>query len=414
MSVRVALFTNNYLPRVSGVAVAVDFLERSLRAAGHETLVLAPDYGTRFDEVAPRVHRVTSLALPSLNAAVALPALDARGLRAALDEFRPDVLHSHHPFLLGSAAADAATELRLPLVYTFHTLYEFFAHYVKLDFEPVQRRVQQFVRGYLERCDLVVAPTEPIRRYLVEDLGVTLPTAAVPTGLDPERFRALGRPRRAQIRSAFGFDRFETVLVWAGRVAAEKNPTLALETLAALVERGRDAGLVLLGDGPQRDELSAEAGRRGLAERLTICGFQSQDELPATLAAGDVFLFSSFADTQGIVLYEAWAAGLPIVAVDSLAARAVIEPGANGLIVESAPRAFADAVERLLTEPGLGGLPFPWSRFGPAPLAEAWGDLYAQAIERGRRAEPVAVGTFESLLEELRRLRGERLGAGGE
>jgi glycosyltransferase involved in cell wall biosynthesis len=414
LSVRVALFTNNYLPRVSGVAVAVDFLERSLRAAGHETLVLAPDYGTPFEEVAPRVHRVTSLALPSLNAAVALPALDSGRLRSALEAFRPDVLHSHHPFLLGAAAADAAAAMRLPLVYTFHTLYEFFAHYVKLDFEPVQRRVQQYVRGYLDRCDLVVAPTEPIRRYLVEDLGVTLPTAAVPTGLDPGRFGSLGPLRREQIRSALGFDRFQTVLVWAGRVAAEKNPALALETLDALVGRGRDAGLALLGDGPQRDELRAEAARRGLEDRLMICGFQSQDELPATLAAGDAFLFSSFADTQGIVLYEAWAAGLPIVAVDSLAARAVVEPEANGLLAAATPEAFADAVERLLADPGLGDRPFPWERFGPEPLAEAWGVLYAQAIERGRRTEPAVAGTFESLLEELKRLRGERLGAGGE
>ena len=408
---RVALFTNNYLPRVSGVAVAVDFLERALRAAGHETLVLAPDYGMKFEESAPRVHRVTSLALPSLTAAVALPALDSGRLRLALEEFRPDVLHSHHPFLLGGAAAETADALRVPLVYTFHTLYEFFTHYVKLDYEPVQRRVRQYVRSYVERCDLVVAPTEPIRRYLVEQLGVSPPTAAVPTGLDPGRFRPLDPARRVRIRAELGFNRFQTVLVWAGRLSAEKNPRLALESLAELVGRGRDAGLALLGDGPQRDDLRAEAERRGLADRLLVCGFQSQDDLPGALAAGDLFLFTSFADTQGIVLYEAWAAGLPIVAVDSLAASAVVEPGANGRIVETSPESFADAVEGLLARPGPVAR-FPWERFGPVPLAESWSGLYAQAVQRGRRAMPAAAGSFESLLEELRRLRGERIGAG--
>ncbi|HLF56439.1 MAG TPA: glycosyltransferase [Thermoanaerobaculia bacterium] len=381
---RVALFTNNYLPRVSGVAVAVDFLERALRAAGHETLVVAPDYGGEPELPGARVRRVRSIQLRRWGAAIPLPLLDAPLREVAL--FAPDVLHAHHPFLNGEAAVCAADALGLPLVYTFHTLYESFLHYVRLDFGPVARGVRAFVRRFVERCDLVVAPTEPVRRHLVSEWGVSVPTATAPTGLDPERFSARALVGRGATRAALGLGGRAPLLVWAGRVAEEKDPRIALATLAALVERGHDAGLVFLGDGPLAGGLARQAKRLGLDGRVAFAGFVDQERLPALLAAGDVFLFTSWNDTQGIVAYEAWAAGLPIVAVPSMAGQAVVEPGRNGLLAGAEARELASAVEALRDRPELGNAPFPWERFGPAALAAHWRGLYAEAEAAGRRS----------------------------
>jgi glycosyltransferase involved in cell wall biosynthesis len=380
---RVALFTNNYLPRVSGVAVAVDFLERALRAAGHPTFVVAPDYGPTEGRQAPRIRRVRSVPLRRVGAAIPLPRFDPPLRQVAA--FRPDVLHAHHPFLLGEAAVTAADALGVPLVYTFHTLYESFLSHVGLDVSPAARAVRAFVRRYVERCDLVVAPTELVRQHLVSVLGISVPTATAPTGLDPDRFGGGSPQRAAEIRAALGLGRRSPLLVWAGRVTDEKSPRLALETLAALVERGQDAGLVYLGGGPAVRPLAEEARRRGLEPRVVFAGFVGQEQLPSHIAAGDVFLFTSSCDTQGIVAYEAWAAGLPIVAVPSMAGRAVVEPGRNGLLAEAEPRAFADAVDRLRENPQLAAQPFPWDVFGPAALAEAWSEIYAEAARLGRR-----------------------------
>jgi glycosyltransferase involved in cell wall biosynthesis len=404
---RVALFTNNYLPRVSGVAVAVDFLERALSAAGHATLVVAPDYGPAAEDAlgrrgAANLRRVRSLPLRRVGAAIPLPRFD-RPLRTVA-AFRPDVLHAHHPFLLGESAIAAADALGVPLVYTFHTLYESFLPHVGLDLPPVARAVRAFVRRFVERCDLVVAPTEPVRRHLVSALGVSVPTATAPTGLDPERFERRSRGAAAQVRAALGLGRRTPLLVWAGRITAEKNPRLALRTLEALVERGYDAGLVFLGEGPAVDELTRESAALGFAPRVAFAGFVGQERLPEHLAAGDVFLFTSACDTQGIVAYEAWAAGLPIVAVRSMAGRAVVEPGRNGLLSDADPRSFADAVERLRERPELAEQPFPWEVFGPPALAEAWGRIYAEAMSLGRRSVAgLRPGTTGPLQDQLRR-----------
>ena len=404
---RIAIFSNNYLPRVSGVAVAVDFLDRALREAGHETFVVAPSYGSDEPEATPNVHRVPSIPLPKMaeGHAIAMPALDSKRIKGLVEGFRPHVIHSHHPFLLGDAAADAAEELDIPLAYTFHTLYEFFTHYVKLDYKVVQRRVQEFVRGYTDRCDLVIAPTEPIRAYL-QELGVGADTATVPTGIDLQRFEAVRDGEVAALRRKLGLRDFEIVLLNVGRISAEKNVALCLETLGELVRRGRDAALLLFGVGPQKDELLAQAEKKGLGDRVVYGGFLDQRRLPAAYRLGSVFLFPSTSDTQGIVLYEAWASGLPILAVESMAARAMLEPGKNGLLAGAAPEEFADAVERLCADPALARTPFPHRDYSLTAVGETYTLLYEALAERGRRTARDKRQPFKHLLEELVRVSG--------
>ena len=398
---RIAIFSNNYLPRVSGVAVAVDFLDQALRRAGHETFLIAPEYGSDAREVTPNIHRVPAIPLPKAQGhAIAVPALDAKRLRGLMEGFRPHVIHSHHPILLGDAAADAADELGIPLAYTFHTLYEFFTHYVKLDFPVVQRRVQEFVRGYTDRCDLVIAPTEPIRTYLGE-LGVGADTATVPTGIDLGRFEAVGDREVEALRRQIGLRDFEIVLLNVGRITAEKNVMLCLEALGELVQRGRDAALLLFGVGPQRDELLARAAAEGLGDRVIHGGFLDQRRLPAAYRLGTVFLFPSTSDTQGIVLYEAWASGVPILAVESMAARAMLDPGKNGLFAAPEPGAFADAVEQLAAEPTLCRTPFPHEAYSLRSVGETYTRLYSTLAERGRRVAREKRQPFKRLLEEL-------------
>jgi 1,2-diacylglycerol 3-alpha-glucosyltransferase len=396
---RIAIFTNNYLPRLSGVAVAVDFLDQALRRAGHQTFVIAPDYSKDEAEVTPRVHRVPSIPLPK-TAAIALPALDQKRLRRRVARFRPHVIHSHHPFLLGEAAADAADALEVPLVYTFHTLYEFFTHYVKLDFPVIQRKVQDYVRTYTDRCDLVVAPTEPIRNYLAE-LGVSAPTATVPTGIDLSRFQGVSADDVAALRAGTGVGEREITLLSVGRITAEKNVMLCLETLAELVRRGRDAALLLFGDGPQKDELLARAAAEGLGDRVVHGGFLDQQKLATAYQLGSVFLFPSTSDTQGIVLYESWAAGVPIVAVESMASRAMIDPAKNGLLAAPEPTAFADAVERLMADRSLAREPFPHHAYSFESVGAAYTRLYSEAIALGRQPAPEKRQPFRRLLEEL-------------
>jgi glycosyltransferase involved in cell wall biosynthesis len=399
----VAIFTNNYRPRISGVSVAVDFADRALRLHGHQTIIIAPDYG--FDPEVPgaQVHRVKSFSYQKLKIAVALQELQQQRILGIVEGFQPDVIHSHHPFLLGDAAARAADEFSIPMVYTFHTLYDFFAHYFKLDFSAVRRRVREFVRAYTDQCDLVIAPTEPIRGYLGE-IGVTSRTATVPTGIEAARFEQVTDQTVGGLRQLYRLERFEEVLLSVGRVSKEKNIQLCLATLGELARRGRNCCLLLLGDGPDSDSLAKEAKELGLGDRLILGGFLDQASVAAAYSLGSVFLFPSDSDTQGIVLYEACTVGLPIVAVDSMASRAILRDGHNGLFAAPTAADFADQVERILSNPDRFREPLPLEPYSMQTIGQTYGTLYGQVAEQGRSAVRTKRMRFRDLADEVRNL----------
>jgi len=400
---RIALFTNNYFPRVSGVAVAVNFLDEALRAAGHETFIIAPDYGENGATRAPRVHRVPSIAIPSKGVAVALKDFELQRILGIIEGFQPDIIHAHHPFLLGETAVRAADTFGIPLIYTFHTLYEFFTHYVNLDIEPVRQLVRDFTVSFTDRCDLVIAPTEPIRSY-AKEIGVSVPTATLPTGIDFTRFDRVTPERIQAMRDDFGLDRFDTVLLSVGRITREKNVNLCLDCLGALVDDGVNAALLMFGRGPDEKELTRVARKRGLQERFILGGFLDQDALAVAYHLGDVFLFPSFSDTQGIVLYEALAAGLPIVATDSMASRAAVRPGENGAFAEADGAHFARAVRSVCGSAARRQVDFDREPFTGEAIARRYAEICRPLIERGRPARTKGNSLADKMEALMRRL----------
>jgi len=397
---KIAMFTNNYFPRISGVSVAVDFADRALRIEGHETRIIAPDYGEFSGqssghggmEEPPHVIRIPAISFRKHKAALSLGSFQSSRILGIIEGFQPDIIHSSHPFLLGDSAHKAADTFSVPLVYTFHTLYEFFSHYVGLDIEIVRQVIRDFVTQYANNCDLVIAPTEPIRRHLV-DTGVIREVAVVPTGVDTDRFNAVTKHDVEEFRKQHGLDVFDRILLYVGRITEEKNVIDAWLATEQLIHRGMNCCLFVCGHGPQKKLLKDKAAAAGLARHLVFGGFLDQDVLPKAYLASDVFLFPSKSDTQGIVLYEAQIAGLPIAAYDSMAAQACIDNGRNGILVpaenrknEDSVRALSDAVERILQN---------YAAYIPHDIAEQYslksiGKQYTAlftAVSERRRAE---------------------------
>ncbi len=388
---KVAIFTNNYLPRISGVSVAVTFLEEALQHHGHETMVVAPDYAVPGEGIGDAdesplhpVVRVPSLAFPNKHVSVPFEAIGRPAVMRAVDAFVPDIIHSHHPFSLGKTAQECSAALDVPLCYTFHTLYEFFAHYVGLDLDPVRKFVRDLVVGYAQGCDRVVAPTDPIRAHLHEQ-GCQTPVVTIPTGLDMARFDDVSCGDVARLRQRFGLDSFDDVLLSVGRITKEKNVMLCVDTLAEVVARGRNAALLMLGRGPDVEAVRRRARKQGVAQRLVFGGFLSQRELAAVYRLGKVFLFPSVSDTQGIVLYEALACGVPIVATDSMASRAAVDHGSNGLFAAELPVAFADAVCRILDNSSFTEFNFDTTPFSREDIGVRYTALYSDMVTEGRR-----------------------------
>ena len=398
---RVGLFTNNYLPRLSGVSVAVNFIDTALKKRGHETAIIAPDYGHDDEVDGADVYRITSLSIPSINFALPLASFDRNEIRAGIEQWRPDIIHSHHPFLLGEAAMRVADEFNIPLVYTFHTLYEFFTHYVMLDFDAARAAVRNYVLEYVNQCDLVIAPTEPIREYLLS-IGATVRVETVPTGIDFSRFKRVTPEAVDTLAEKYGIRRFDATLLSVGRITEEKNVQRCLDTLVELVARGHNVGLLMLGDGPDVQQLKQEAKRRGVGDRLIMGGFLDQDALAVAYHLGDVFLFPSPSDTQGIVLYEAQAAGMPIVATKTMASQAAVHPGENGLFADDDPRDFADKVEQILADRQRYSKPLDTDTYSHDTLGCTYERLYRETMAAGRTRPTKPTNSFTALLDEVK------------
>ena len=341
---RIGLFTNNYLPFCGGVTISVETLRRGLEARGHEVWTVAPRFpGAR--DAASRVIRV-----PSVPAAtypefpLALPWSPRVGRRVrALDL---DVFHAHHPFLLGPAARRAARRLGRPLVFTYHTRYEKYAHYVPLSRAVVERAAVALSARFARRADAVIAPSARVRDELLRH-GVQAPLAVIPTGVDLDRFRP--GDRRAA-RQALGLSLDEPLLLYVGRLDREKSVDrvlLAFDYVATTLPQAR---LVLVGQGKEAANLKTLAARLPCAARVTFLGARAHDTLAVCYQAADLFVFASETETQGLVLAEAAACGLAAVAVIAPGCDEVVSDGLTGVLAKGDPTALAEAAIGLLLD----------------------------------------------------------------
>ena len=335
----IVMLTNTYLPHIGGVARSVDAFARHYRALGHQVLIVAPVFENQ-PEREDDVIRIP--AIQHFNGSDFSVVLPVSGLLTdRLDAFRPDIVHAHHPFLLGMTALRIARFRKLPLVFTHHTLYEQYTHYVPGDSPALQRFVIELATRYANLADQVFAPSESIAD-LIRERGVTSPIAVVPTGVEVDQF-AHGNGR--ELRERFNIADGDTVVGHLGRLAPEKNLIFLADAVARFLQSKERTSFIVVGDGPSSVEIRSLFKDAGLGDRLHMTGSLSGQALTDAYHAMDVFAFASKSETQGMVLTEAMAAGLPVVALDACGAREVVQNEKNGqLLLEEDVQDFADAL----------------------------------------------------------------------
>ncbi|HMA86909.1 MAG TPA: glycosyltransferase [Desulfosalsimonadaceae bacterium] len=344
----ICMFTNTYLPHVGGVARSVANFTEDLRKNGHHVLIVAPTFpdrkpGQDADEVL-RVPAIQNFNGSDFSFRIPLPFI----INEKIDDFKPDIIHSHHPFLLGDAAMRAAYRRDLPLIFTHHTLYEQYTHYVSQSSAVMKRFAIKLSTLYANLCYQVVAPSDSISR-LIADRGVKRPIEIIPTGIDFEFFR---QGRGDRFRKRFGISEDARVIGHLGRIAPEKNLGYLAEAVALAMQQDEEAWFLVVGDGPSEAEIRKIFEKSGLSGRLVMAGKQTGENLRDAYHAMDLFAFASKSETQGMVLAEAMAAGAPVIALDAPGAREVVQDGENGrLLAESAEtQAFAEAVNGCLRD----------------------------------------------------------------
>ncbi|MEP7082835.1 MAG: glycosyltransferase [Chloroflexota bacterium] len=342
---RILLTSESYLPYLSGVTVSVDALARGLGARGHEVMVLAPrpasgapieDVGSPGPE--PQYAWLASYQLPRVapfGYRMPLPNPVDPALRTAR-RFAPDIVHAHSPFATGVMARRIARAGRRPLVFTHHTRFDDYRHYLG----PFGRVASALSGAYLRRFWLgssaIIAPSTE----LAEEIRERLPAHArrrvvvIPTGVDVAGIRAR---RPIDPRPAAGWAPDTLVVASLGRLAPEKSPLTILEAFATAARTRRELRLLLIGGGPMEAELRERAETPTLAGRVHLTGRLPRPEALATLGGSDLFAFASRTETQGLVLAEALAAGLPAIAIDGPGVRDSVRDGVDGRIVPADP-----------------------------------------------------------------------------
>lgn len=342
----IAFFTNTYYPTMSGVVRSVSTFRQQLAEMGHNVFVFAQHASTYEDEE-PFIFRYPAIEVPINDYALPIPV--SPFISEVLPILKLDVIHSHHPFLLGQVAANKAKELQLPHIFTFHTRYEEYSHYVPFSQELTKRVIIDWVLGYMEQCQHVITPSESMKQILEESGVEGHYITPIPTGIDLEPFRqADGEVVRHQ--HEWGND---LILISVGRLAKEKNFETLLVAAAEVMRERNQVRLVLIGDGPERKALEELAGNLGIAPRVEFTGRVEFTEIPGYLRAADVFCFASVTETQGLVTMEAMAAGLPIVAVDATGTSDAVTHGQEGLLTENDSAALAQAIQRLVDDAAL-------------------------------------------------------------
>jgi glycosyltransferase involved in cell wall biosynthesis len=363
---------------LGGVPTAVETIRRSLDALGHQVVVVAPRMAGAGDDgrAVVRVPAVPAPTYPDFALPLPLrPALTKRLLALDLDVF-----HAHHPFLLGGSARRLARASRRPFVFTNHTLYDRYAHYVPLPRGMVARGAVRWSARFADTADLILTPSDFVARRL-RTQGVGRPIDVIPTGVDLQQFRPGGR---AAARRQLGLGPGEPTVLYVGRLDREKN----LELLVDAVARVRRAGLrfFLVGRGTQADALRRLAAARGFGDRIDFRGGVAPESLPAYYRAADAFVFASTTETQGLSVLEAMACGLPVVAVRASGIEEVVTDGVSGLLVPEDAEAFAAAVDQILADADLARKLATGGRedataFGATAIAERLVAAYRRAME---------------------------------
>jgi len=245
----IAHFTNTYQPVVSGVVRSIETFRQSLIELGHLVFIFAQDAGN-YEDTEPFIFRYTAFDLPATHD-FPLTIPFSPFVEKLLPSLKLDVIHSHHPFLLGHSAARRATDLNLPLVFTFHTRYRDYSHYIPLDQKMVKRQIDQVISDYMRRCQHIVVPSESMRHLLAEEYGVTRHVTTVPTGINTQPYRQADRQAVRQ-EQGWGEDK---VLISIGRLAEEKNWTTLLAAVIQVMQKYPNVRFVLIGEGDERKSL---------------------------------------------------------------------------------------------------------------------------------------------------------------
>ena len=355
---KIGFFTDVYTPQIDGVVKAIQLYKKTLEYQGHEVFVFAPKeikndmfskwHASSEEKNVFRFQALDSVFVPGYP--FTLP-LSFRATRR-LPKLSLDIVHCHTPFTLGMLGNIVALFENVPQIFTYHTFYsEYAKHYLaarklKISASKIAKKLEVF---YCDRADLVIAPSTKLKKFL-EEIGVKSEISVLPTGIDFDEFR---KKRNFDFRKRYKIPKNKKVLLFVGRLGTEKNVGFLIEMMSKLIQKEKDVHLVIIGDGKDRQNLERKTKKANLQKYVLFTGFLPHDETISAFLASNIFVFASKTDTQGLVLFEAAAAGKPIVMINDPGLSKIVENNRNGFITSESTDQFSNCIVKLLQNKSL-------------------------------------------------------------
>ena len=343
----IGIFSDTYFPQLNGVATSIRTLATALEARGHNVYIFTPSdprCHEGYDTL--NVHRLPSIPVRFVQ--------DYRAgyvfspfLAKKIVDLELDIIHTQTEFCLGALGRFISTTQGIPLVHTYHTMYEDYTHYIGLISKEM---VRDFSGIYCNKATAIIAPTRKTEQ-LLKGYGVTKPISIIPTGINTSHFHKNNfKPEEIlELRKSLGLEADTPVIVSIGRIAKEKSIDVVIGALPALIEKLPDLKMVIVGEGNEIENLSQFAESLGVRDHIMFTGGKPWDEIGKYYQLGNVFCSASVSETQGLTFAEAMAAGVPVVAKKDECIENIIENGVTGMLFDSNDE-LPDLLYRILTD----------------------------------------------------------------
>ena len=340
----IAIFTNNYLPNPYGVSTSIESFRQQFEKMGHNVYIFAPE-NDDYKDNNPNVFRYPSLDI-KYKIKFPIPIPYSSEIDKKIKKLDIDIIHSQHPNLLGDAAMRWAKKKNIPLVFTWHTLYNKYAHYVPLVPEKILSKLATAnAARYANRADKVIIPTLSIKK-IIEDWGVkNREIISIPTGVESHYFE---NPNGQIVRGKLGIRENQRVIMSISRFTEEKNIMFLLRAIIKVLKINLDTVFVFGGEGYLNEKIQEVVKKEKMSDRIIFPGIIEKNNMKNYFKMADVFVYASRSETQGTIIIESMYSALPIVAVDATGSQSLIKDKKTGILVSNDEEKFTEAVNELL------------------------------------------------------------------
>lgn len=333
---KIAIFTDTYLPDVNGVATHVKTLKDGLQNFGHEVLLVRSNSSVKRHFIDENI-----LNCPAINAkklyklSISSP-LSLKRLHI-LKKWNPDIIHIHNEFGIGISGVLIAKILKKPLVYTMHTMYDSYTHYIPFHIlkSILSKASHKYLLYFAKNANAITGPSEKVRNYL-DSFGLNKSIDVVPNACELDSFypNAISNEDIVNLRNSLGINRDDFVAIFCGRIAKEKNLSALISMWAKAFEGNSKFKLLLIGESPERANYERFAQHLGVGGCIVFTGNIKHDELYRYYNASQAYVTASISDTHSISMIEAMACGLPSVHLRDGSNENTYLEGINGYVFD--------------------------------------------------------------------------------